>query len=224
MHIRHAHHTDFRTSFDSLISKLKNTKDGKSNTAEEQEELEKNELETENTTLLANSRARKHQTLYYFQPKPIMGVSPFPLSVILLIILSCCGLGVSENEELGPLMNLKSSLDPENKLLTSWTGSGDLCDGSYEGVACNEKGQVANISLQGKGLSGKLSPAVGQLTHLTGLYLHYNALYGKIPTEISSLNELSDLYLNVNNLSGEIPPELGNMLNLQGKDYNLQVF
>ncbi|CAI9092082.1 OLC1v1027230C1 [Oldenlandia corymbosa var. corymbosa] len=141
-----------------------------------------------------------------------MGVSSFLLSVIIML---CFGLGVSENEEMKALMSLRSSLDPEWKLLTSWTGLGDLCDGSYEGVGCNEMGQVANISLQGKGLSGKLSPAVGQLKHLTGLYFHYNALCGKIPAEIASLTELTDLYLNVNNLSGEIPPELGNMPNLQ---------
>lgn len=113
-------------------------------------------------------------------------------------------------------MDLKASLDPANALLTSWTVSGNPCDGSFEGIACNEKGQVANISLQGKGLKGKLSPAIAGLTHLTGLYLHYNSLYGEIPREISNLVELSDLYLNVNDLSGEIPQELGNMSNLQG--------
>lgn len=123
----------------------------------------------------------------------------------------------SENEELKALMDFKANLDPENKFLTTWRVSGDPCDGSFEGVACNEKGHVANISLQGKGLSGKLSSAVGGLRHLTGLYLHYNALYGNLPNEISNLSELTDLYLNVNNLSGEVPPELGDMANLQGQ-------
>mgnify|MGYP004708162359 CR=1 FL=1 len=120
-------------------------------------------------------------------------------------------------------MSLKASLDPESRLLVSWTGSGDPCGGSFVGVACNRRGQVANISLQGKGLSGKLSPAVAELRHLTGLYLHYNALYGEIPREISTLSELTDLYLNVNNLSGEIPPELGNMGSLQGVDFSPSV-
>lgn len=124
---------------------------------------------------------------------------------------SVCG-----DAELRALMELKASLDPENALLSSWTVSGDPCDRSFEGVACNEQGQVANISLQGRGLSGKLSPAVGELRHLTGLYLHYNSLYGEIPPEIANLTKLSDLYLNVNNLSGEIPLELGKMASLQG--------
>ena len=113
-------------------------------------------------------------------------------------------------------MDIKASLDPESLYLSSWTVNGDPCDGSFEGVACNGMGHVANISLQGKGLSGKLSPAIAGLKHLTGLYLHYNSLYGEIPRQISNLTDLSDLYLNVNNLTGEIPPEIGNMPNLQG--------
>ncbi|KAI5444657.1 hypothetical protein KIW84_013074 [Lathyrus oleraceus] len=63
--------------------------------------------------------------------------------------------------------------------------------------------------------SGKLSPAIGDLKHLTGLYLHYNSLYGGIPREIANLTELSDLYLNVNHLSSEIPSEFGKMESLQ---------
>ncbi|CAL0333207.1 unnamed protein product [Lupinus luteus] len=119
------------------------------------------------------------------------------------------------NDELKALMDLKTSLDPQDNYLSSWTMNGNLCDGSYEGVACNEKGQVANISLQGKGLSGKLSPSIGALKHLTGLYLHYNSLYGEIPRQVANLTQLNDLYLNVNHLSGEIPPQIGNMENLQ---------
>ena len=113
-------------------------------------------------------------------------------------------------------MDIKAALDPENQYLSSWTVNGDPCDSSFEGIACNAVGQVANISLQGKGLSGKLSPAIAELKHLTGLYLHYNSLYGEIPREIANLTDLSDLYLNVNNLSGEIPSEIGNMAGLQG--------
>lgn len=120
------------------------------------------------------------------------------------------------NDELRTLLDLKSSLDPEGHFLSSWTIDGTPCGGSFEGVACNEKGQVANVSLQGKGLSGKLSPAIAGLKHLTGLYLHYNSLYGEIPRELANLTELSDLYLNVNHLSGEIPPEIGMMESLQG--------
>ncbi|GJW08424.1 probable leucine-rich repeat receptor-like protein kinase [Tanacetum coccineum] len=112
-------------------------------------------------------------------------------------------------------MDIKASLDPYNKLLTSWTETGDPCSGSFLGVACNEHLKVANISLQGKGLAGKLPIAISGLKCLSGLYLHYNFLTGAIPKEITGLTELSELYLNVNNLTGEIPKEIGNMSSLQ---------
>ncbi|KAK4489453.1 hypothetical protein RD792_005262 [Penstemon davidsonii] len=140
-----------------------------------------------------------------------MGLFPFLFFPLLLFTFS----SAYTISELSSLMDLKSSLDPENLHLGSWVVSGNPCDGSFEGVACNGFGQVVNISLQGKGLAGKLSPAVGGLKHLTGLYLHYNSVYGEIPEEVGNLSELSDLYLNVNNLSGEIPFELGKMQNLQ---------
>lgn len=144
-----------------------------------------------------------------------MGIPKFMFYLLTIYTASyiptACG-----NAELKALMDIKASLDPENKLLVSWTVSGHPCDGSFEGVLCSEEGQVGNISLQGKGLSGKLSPAIAGLKNLTGLYLHYNSLYGEIPREISSLTRLTDLYLNVNNLSGNIPSELGNMASLQG--------
>ncbi|KAG6782680.1 hypothetical protein POTOM_012091 [Populus tomentosa] len=137
--------------------------------------------------------------------------SSFILSLALLTLQQVSG----NNTELQALMELKSALDPTNKYLKSWTSDGDPCSGLFEGVACNEHGNVANISLQGKGLSGTLSPAVAELKSLSGLYLHYNSLSGEIPKEIADLTELSDLYLNVNNISGSIPPEMGNMASLQ---------
>ncbi|KAG6515284.1 hypothetical protein ZIOFF_025676 [Zingiber officinale] len=139
-----------------------------------------------------------------------------PVAVVLLLLV----LGLefepsSGNPEVAALMEMKAVLDPEDRFLSSWTVDGDPCRGDFEGVACNEHGKVANISLQGKGLSGSISPAVAVLKCLSGLYLHYNALTGRIPREIGNLTELTDLYLNVNNLSGSIPVELGNMSSLQ---------
>ncbi|XP_058085260.1 probable leucine-rich repeat receptor-like protein kinase At5g63930 [Magnolia sinica] len=132
------------------------------------------------------------------------------LFTTLVYLQTVCG-----NAELKSLLEVKAALDPVNRFLSSWAEDGDPCSGTFEGVACNEHGRVANISLQGKGLYGSVSAAISGLKSLTGLYLHYNSLYGEIPREISHLTELSDLYLNVNNLSGSIPVEIGNMDNLQ---------
>ncbi|KAL2511443.1 Leucine-rich repeat protein kinase family protein [Abeliophyllum distichum] len=113
-------------------------------------------------------------------------------------------------------MTIKASLDPQNLVLSSWSpNTTDPCNGSFEGIACSENGQVLNISLQGKGLSGQIPPEIGQLKSLSGLYLHFNQLHGVVPKEIANLTELTDLYLNVNNLSGNIPPQIGDMSALQ---------
>ncbi|XAR67270.1 Non-specific serine/threonine protein kinase [Bertholletia excelsa] len=140
--------------------------------------------------------------------------SLYRVSVLLFLALS----GVrtdSVNAELRALMEIKSSLDPDNKLLPSWTSDGDPCGGNFDGVGCNGRRKVANISLQGRGLRGRISPAVAELRCLSGLYLHYNSLTGEIPKEIANLTELTDLYLDVNNLSGTIPPEIGDMASLR---------
>ncbi|GFZ01207.1 leucine-rich repeat protein kinase family protein [Actinidia rufa] len=146
-----------------------------------------------------------------------MGILYWVSALLLLLRLSgvptVCG-----NAELRALMEIKLSLDPDNKYLSSWTSDGDPCSGTFVGVACNDHRKVANISLQGKGLAGKISLAVTELKCLSGLYLHYNALTGEIPREIANLTELTDLYLNVNNLSGTIPPEIGDMGSLQVLD------
>lgn len=144
------------------------------------------------------------------------------LSLIILPLLLSASFS-TPTSELTTLMAIKASLDPQNQVLTSWTDtpSSNPCGGSFEGLACNELGRVANISLQGKGLSGRIPSALSGLADLTGLYLHFNALIGEIPKEICSLSKLTDLYLNVNNLSGPIPIEIGNLSNLQGMHFFL---
>ncbi|RRT71526.1 hypothetical protein B296_00032775 [Ensete ventricosum] len=143
-------------------------------------------------------------------------VSP-PLLLLLFVSPLLGQKLVHGNEELTALMELKASLDPENRILTTWAGDGEACRRGFEGVACDEKGKVSNISLQGKGLSGCISPAVARLKSLTGLYFHFNNISGEIPREIANLTELTELYLNVNNLSGRIPEEIGDMDGLQGE-------
>lgn len=146
-----------------------------------------------------------------------MGVSDFFVFFTFVLFAFSVSSLVHGNTEMRALLEIKASLDPENKLLKSWTEKGDPCGRAFEGVACNDLRKVANISLQGKGLTGRLSPALGVLKCLSGLYLHYNSLSGEIPGEITNLTQLTDLYLNVNNLSGRIPPQIGNMVGLQGQ-------
>lgn len=172
--------------------------------------LQRNEHE-ETGLVLENQTQKKKKK----NPEKMQKMS---LLFLLLISIACSGFMnlVCGNAEVRALMEIKASLDPENKHLSSWTAGGDPCAGAFEGVACNEHRKVANISLQGKGLTGKVSPAVAELKCLSGLFLHYNFLSGEIPKEIANLTELNDLYLNVNNLTGIIPPQIGSMASLQG--------
>ncbi|CAL5382780.1 unnamed protein product [Camellia sinensis] len=141
---------------------------------------------------------------------------PHLLSLVLLFLTNPPPTLSQPTSQLTILISIKASLDPQSLYLSSWSPTAsDPCDGSFEGIACDEKSQVVNVSLQGKGLSGKIPPEIGLLKSLSGLYLHFNQLSGGVPKEIGSLSELSDLYLDVNNLSGEIPLEIGNMSNLQ---------
>ncbi|KAJ3692607.1 hypothetical protein LUZ60_011702 [Juncus effusus] len=146
-----------------------------------------------------------------------MGSLHFHSTLLLRLLLTVSLLTPKTNAigELQALMELKASLDPTGRVLDTWQTNKDPCKGDFEGVACNEFGKVINISLQGKGLSGELSPLVAEFKSLNGLYLHFNELKGEIPREIGDSNHLVDLYLNSNNLSGNVPAEIGNLGNLQ---------
>ena len=61
-------------------------------------------------------------------------------------------------------------------------------------------------------------PELGNLTHLTGLYLQVNQLSGPIPPELGDLANLRFLRLWSNDLSGPIPPELGNLGSVEDLD------
>ncbi|KAG2609207.1 hypothetical protein PVAP13_4KG007200 [Panicum virgatum] len=133
----------------------------------------------------------------------------------LLMLLSIPADSARNAEDARALAALRRALDPAGRVLGSWNPSGDPCGGSFLGVTCDPAGRVTAVSLQGRGLSGSLPPAVAGLRRLQGLYLHYNGIKGPIPREIGKLSELADLYLDVNHLTGPVPVEIAAMVNLQ---------
>jgi len=139
-----------------------------------------------------------------------------PLLNLLLLLLSIPAALARNAEDVRALAALRRALDPAGRVLGSWNPSGDPCGGSFLGVTCDPAGRVTAVSLQGRGLSGSLPPAVAGLRRLQGLYLHYNGIKGPIPREIGKLSELADLYLDVNHLTGPVPVEIAAMVNLQG--------
>ncbi|XP_051197817.1 proline-rich receptor-like protein kinase PERK9 [Lolium perenne] len=137
------------------------------------------------------------------------------LLFLLLLLATVLAASARNEEEARTLAALRAALDPAGRVLGSWDPAVDPCGGSFVGVTCDGTGRVTGISLQGRGLSGTLPPAVAGLRRLRGLYLHYNGIKGPIPRELGGLSELADLYLDVNHLSGPVPVEIADMGNLQ---------
>ncbi|KAI4295233.1 hypothetical protein L6164_035300 [Bauhinia variegata] len=137
---------------------------------------------------------------------------------------------------------LRSLKDIWQNTPPSWDKSDDPCGAPWEGVTCN-KSRVTSLGLSTMGLKGKLSGDIGGLTELRSLDLSFNrgltgslspqlgdlkklnililagcSFSGNIPDELGSLSELSFLALNSNNFTGKIPPSLGNLSKLYWLD------
>ncbi|CAL4964713.1 unnamed protein product [Urochloa decumbens] len=99
--------------------------------------------------------------------------------------------------------------------LASWNGStSGFC--SWEGVRCGGKHRrVVSLSLPSQGLTGVLSPAVGNLSSLRFLNLSSNCfISGDIPASLARLHHLNVLDLSNNAFSGEVPANLSSCTNL----------
>ncbi|KAM0856179.1 hypothetical protein ACQ4PT_049278 [Festuca glaucescens] len=98
--------------------------------------------------------------------------------------------------------------------LASWNSSADFC--SWEGVTCSSRrpARVVELSLNGSGLAGALSPALGNLTFLRKLDLSYNWLHGEIPSSLGRLRRLQRLDLYDNSFSGALPVNLSSCISM----------
>ncbi|RLM92572.1 LRR receptor-like serine/threonine-protein kinase EFR isoform X3 [Panicum miliaceum] len=94
--------------------------------------------------------------------------------------------------------------------LASWNGStGGFC--SWEGVRCGTKRRrVVSLSLPSQGLTGALSPAVGNLSSLRLLNLSSNwFISGGIPASLGRLHRLQALDLSNNAFSEDMSARVG---------------
>nr|XP_043621506.1 leucine-rich repeat receptor protein kinase HPCA1-like [Erigeron canadensis] len=123
----------------------------------------------------------------------------------------------------------------------SWEGSSDPCNG-WEGIRCTN-GRVTSITLASmnlngglggdiaqltelqildlsynKGLTGSLTPAIGNLKKLTNLILVSCGFSGPLPDSLGSLDSLIYMSLNSNGFTGPIPRSIGNLENLYWLD------
>ncbi|KAK9061383.1 hypothetical protein SSX86_018564 [Deinandra increscens subsp. villosa] len=114
------------------------------------------------------------------------------------------------------LLSIKSMIigDPQG-LMISWNDSNtNFCE--WQGVTCSPRRQrVTLLDLRSGGLTGTLSPAIGNLSFLWGIWLHNNSFSGEIPHEIGRLIRLDELRLYNNSFTGNIPAAITNCSNLQ---------
>ncbi|CAL4958207.1 unnamed protein product [Urochloa decumbens] len=100
--------------------------------------------------------------------------------------------------------------------LSSWNSSssvGGFC--SWEGVGCGRRHRrVVAVRLPSYGLTGTLSPAIGNLTFLRSLNLSYNWFQGNIPASIGRLASLKMLDLRYNTFNGKLPANLSSCASL----------
>ncbi|KAK4487885.1 hypothetical protein RD792_003623 [Penstemon davidsonii] len=136
---------------------------------------------------------------------------------------------------------LRSLKDQWGNTPPSWDQSNDPC-ANWDGVSCNNS-RITSLSLSTMGLTGKLSGDIGGLTELISLDLSFNpgltgslsprlgdlkkltililmgcSFTNNIPSELGNLSELTFLALNSNNLTGDIPPSLGKLSELYWLD------
>ncbi|GMN43521.1 hypothetical protein TIFTF001_012725 [Ficus carica] len=112
------------------------------------------------------------------------------------------------NYEVAALMSVKSKMKDELQVMSGWDiNSVDPC--TWNMVACSAEGNVISLGMTSVGLSGTLSPSIGNLSHLTTMLLQNNRITGPIPAEIGKLLDLQTLDLSGNEFDGEIPSSLG---------------
>ncbi|XP_061984716.1 probable LRR receptor-like serine/threonine-protein kinase At5g45780 isoform X2 [Populus nigra] len=117
------------------------------------------------------------------------------------------------NYEVAALMAVKREMRDEIGAMNGWDlNSVDPC--TWNMISCSTEGFVISLEMASVGLSGTLSPSIGNLIHLRTMLLQNNHLSGPIPEEIGKLSELQTLDLSGNQFGGGIPSSLGFLTHL----------
>ncbi|KAJ9177986.1 hypothetical protein P3X46_009908 [Hevea brasiliensis] len=119
------------------------------------------------------------------------------------------------------LISFRSQISSESPYSpTSWDQKSSPCN--WTGVACNRFGhRVVGLNLSSLGLSGSISPYIGNLSFLHSLELQNNQLTGTLPDEICNLSGLRFLNLSSNSLRGTIPSNVSKLTELRVLDISM---
>ncbi|PWA78711.1 serine/threonine/dual specificity protein kinase, catalytic domain-containing protein [Artemisia annua] len=128
------------------------------------------------------------------------------IGIFLLIIFMQISISY-QNTDLVILMALQAAW-PNTTL--NWKGS-DPCDGTWLGIGCTNS-RVTSLILSSMGLTGGLPGDIGEFTELQILDLSYNTgLTGTLTPAIGNLNKLTNLVIVGCGFTGPIPSTIGNL-------------
>ncbi|PUZ59578.1 hypothetical protein GQ55_4G053600 [Panicum hallii var. hallii] len=126
---------------------------------------------------------------------------------LLLLLLQLGALAAAAGTDRDALLAFKAAVSDPSGKLRSWNDTVHCC--RWPGVSCTA-GRVTSLDVSAHGLTGTLSPAVGDLEHLRVLNLTDNGVSGRIPASLGRLRRLTYLSLCNNAFTGEIPAALRN--------------
>ncbi|KAI8004762.1 LRR receptor-like serine/threonine-protein kinase EFR [Camellia lanceoleosa] len=107
-------------------------------------------------------------------------------------------------------------LDPYNILADNWSTTSLVC--TWAGITCGVLHErVISLNLSDMGLTGSLSPHLGNLSFLSLLDISFNHFYGQIPKEFARLHRLKQVNFGYNNFVGDLNSYswFGNLPDLQ---------
>jgi Leucine-rich repeat (LRR) protein len=140
----------------------------------------------------------------HFSHKKSRSRLPLPrlsVAIVLLISLASPSSSCTEPEKTS-LLQFLSGLSQDAGLAKSWQGGTDCC--KWEGIACNRNRTVTKVSLASRGLEGRISPSLGNLTGLEHLNLSCNSLSGGLPPGLVSSSSIIVLDVSYNQLKGDL--------------------
>ncbi|XP_047312639.1 leucine-rich repeat protein 1-like [Impatiens glandulifera] len=112
--------------------------------------------------------------------------------------------------DLDALMAFRQGVSDPQHALDSWDANlVDPC--TWFHITCDNNKRVIRIDLMRQGLSGNVSPQLGNIDSLVYLELYGNNFNGNIPQELGNLVNLRSLDLYNNQFSGRIPSSLGKL-------------
>ncbi|XVE77717.1 hypothetical protein DITRI_Ditri13aG0085500 [Diplodiscus trichospermus] len=120
------------------------------------------------------------------------------------------------------LQSIRKSLSdlPGSNFFDSWDFTSDPCN--FAGVYC-ESDRVMALNLGdpragSPGLTGRINPAIGQLSALAELSIVPGRIFGSLPQSISQLKDLRFLAISRNFISGDIPASFRQLRSLKTLD------